>query len=91
MQRPSIGRIVIVRAAPAQNNGAAEAPAIITRVWGDSPAPDGAWCVNLRVLLDGSDATPAKTSVVLYPDQAAADAAKPTLTDTHVAWWPPQF
>ena len=74
----------MVRAAPALNGGGTEAPAIITRArWaGDQ------FRVNLRVLLDGSDATPAKTDVPLFGRKAAADAAVPTRTDTHVAWWP---
>ena len=88
VREPSIGCVVIVRAAPALNNGATQAPAVITRVW--SQQDNGAWTVNVRILLDASDATPAKTSISLFPDQAAADAAVPTLTDTHVAWWPPR-
>lgn len=85
---PSVGRIVVVRAAPHQNNGADEAPAVVTRVWGQRG--DGAWTVNLRVLLDGSDVTPAKTSVALFPDRDAAVAAATGPTDTYVAWWPPR-
>lgn len=48
MQTPTIGRIVIAHNVdPAVNNGAAEAPAIITRVW---PTP----YVNAQVLLDST-------------------------------------
>lgn len=84
-RRPWVGQVVVVRAAPALNGGLPEAPAVITRV-GDEQ--DGAWTVNVRVLLDGSDAVPAKTGVRLYCDRAAADAARPVPTDTHIAWWP---
>lgn len=88
MVYPGIGRLVIVRAHPALNGGGTEAPALITRVH-DDLADDGVPLVNVRVLLDGGDATPAKTRVPLYPTQAMADAAVPTRTNTHVAWWPP--
>lgn len=45
--KPSIGRIVIYRFRPGSyNNGAAEAPAVVVRVWSDS-------CVNLKILMDG--------------------------------------
>lgn len=92
MQQPSIGRVVIVRAAPAQNNGADEAPAVITRVWSPVEAGQtaGSWTVNVRVLLDGVDVVPAKTSISLFPDRESADAAVPTVTNTHVGWWPPR-
>jgi hypothetical protein len=73
--KPSVGRIVLVPADPAKNNGANVAPAIITRVWSDT-------CVNLRVLLD-SDETTWRTSVVFVNDLAAAE-------HTHVWAWPPR-
>ncbi len=84
MQKPSLGRVVIVKVDPSINNGSDEAPAMITRVWSDT-------MVNLRVLLDGADGvhgippTPARTSVTLLE-------SKPDASDTrsHIAWWPPR-
>ena len=55
MSKPTLGRIVLVPADPAVNNGADVAPAVITRVWNDE-------VVNVRVLLD-SDAVQWRTSV----------------------------
>lgn len=55
MPKPSLGRIVLVPADPAVNNGADVAPAVITRVWNDE-------VINVRVLLD-SDAVQWRTSV----------------------------
>lgn len=53
MQRPSLGRVVIVKLSesqlaqiPNRNSGATECPAIIVRVWSDT-------CVNLQCLLNG--------------------------------------
>jgi hypothetical protein len=69
------------------NNGADVAPAIITRVWSD-------YSVNVRVFADASD-VPWQTSVSLYPDRAAADAAVAPAIEMHgdaadprAAWWP---
>lgn len=56
---PEVGDIVLVPADPAENNGATEAPAVITRVW-------SATTVNVHVLHDGP-ATPWLTSLV-YAD-----------------------
>lgn len=55
MPTPSLGRIVLVPADPAVNNGADTAAAVITRVWNDD-------VINVRVLLD-SDAVQWRTSV----------------------------
>lgn len=88
MQKPSLGRIVIVgNLDPAQNNGATEAPAVITRVWPESP--EGVWTINVRVLLDTFSLPPSLTSIRLYND---LDAATPTLAETpaHAAYWPPR-
>lgn len=82
MQTPSIGRIVIAPAEPIGNNGATEAPAIITRVFGQRH--DGGWTVNVRQFLDGHGGE-WKTSLALYDDEATARA-----NGTHVAWWPPR-
>lgn len=89
MTQPSLGRIVIVPADPAVNNGGAEAPAVITRVW--SPG-----MVNVRVLLDGRDVL-WRTSLTLYPSRGAYDAARAQRDaeipsqigrPMHAAWWP---
>ena len=92
MQKPSLGRVVIALVDPATNNGADEAPAIITRVWSDT-------IVNARVLLDG-DQTPWKTSISLHPDREAVDAARSKVAEDsgialsavrmHAAFWPPR-
>lgn len=74
MQKPSIARLVIVSMDPARNNGANEAPAVITRVWSDT-------LINVRVLSDG-DGVEWRTSVELL-DEKPADPR-------HVAWWPPR-
>lgn len=84
---PTIGRVIIVKAAPGEaNNGAEVAPALITRVFG-AELPDGSWTVNARVLLDG-DVVAWRTSLSLFVDEATATAAKPG--SSHVGWWPPR-
>lgn len=78
MQKPSIGRIVLVSPvgmALGESNGATEAAAVITRVWADN-------MVNVRILLDGND-TPWRTSVTLVEDAAAAEGH-------YACWWPPR-
>lgn len=84
MQKPSLARMVIARVDPAMNNGATEAPAVITRVWSEQLDH---WIVNVRVFLDGSNTAPlALTSIRLYktePVHIASDTA-------HCAWWPPR-
>lgn len=91
MQKPSLGRIVIVPANPNANNGADVAPAIITRVWSDT-------LVNCRVLLDGTTLD-WKTSITLYagPDELAEALAKRDADNPHMvgtpffgAYWPPR-
>lgn len=84
VQKPSLGRIVLVPALGIANNGAEQAPAVITRVW--SQTADGAWTVNLRVLADSAEVPQWRTSVLLYDTQELADAA----SSTFVAWWPPR-
>lgn len=76
---PSIARMVIVPMDPAFNNGAEEAPAIITRVWNQG-------CVNVRILADGDGNPEWRTSVALHPDEESARANG----SRHVAWWPPR-
>ena len=47
---PRVGDVVLVAADPALNNGAEQAPAVITRVWSST-------VVNARVLYDGNAVT----------------------------------
>jgi hypothetical protein len=75
MQKPSVGRVVLVPADPAENNGAAVAPAIVTRVWTDE-------CINVHVLLDGPK-TEWRTSVT-YTDSFEDDGNR------HRWTWPPR-
>lgn len=78
---PSIGRVVIASVTSAENNGATEAPAIVTRVWKDHP--DGGWLVNLRILCDSENII-WRTSARLYDEPPAS----PVLGD---CWWPPRI
>lgn len=79
MQKPSLGRIVLVKTGPMQlagySNGTDVAPAIITRVWSDT-------LVNVRVLLD-SEHTPCKTSVALVESAEEAEGG-------YACYWPPR-
>lgn len=77
---PSLGRIVLTRVIPEMNNGATEAPAVVTRVWG--PHPAGGWNVNLWVLPD-SDNILWRTSVRLLDE-------RPDEPNDVTAWWPPR-
>lgn len=88
MQKPSIGRIVIVSVDPARNNGATEAPAQICRVWSDA-------LINVRALLDGREVD-WMTSVPLYATQEDFAAAKAEIEQSGdgmmpAAWWPPRI
>jgi hypothetical protein len=65
-----------------KNNGAEEAPALVTRVW--SQRADGSWTVNVRVISDSADVPEWRTSVALYDTEADARAAG----GTHTAWCP---
>ena len=92
--RPSAGRIVLVTVRPTTNNGAEVAPAIITRVWTDE-------MVNVAVFLDGASGAQARTSVPLFADREALDAAaalRAADQDPHTAgttftaaYWPPRI
>ncbi|MEU9349044.1 hypothetical protein AB0D74_48390 [Streptomyces sp. NPDC048278] len=75
MPTPSLGRVVLVPADPAVNNGSNIAPAVITRVWNDD-------VINVRVLLD-SDAVQWRTSVK-YADSLD------DIQHTHAWTWPPR-
>lgn len=81
MQKPSIGRIVIVPADPAINNGADQAPAIVVRAW--ERYGDGPQLVNVHVLLDG-EGVQWRTSVELLDERPENFAGR------HIAWWPPR-
>lgn len=82
MQKPSLGRIVLVDVPVINlndNNGWGTAPAIITRVWSDT-------CVNVRVMYDQSEFTPSqavKTSLTLCETQQEA-------ADRYGCYWPPR-
>jgi hypothetical protein len=75
MQKPSLGRVVIVPTDPNMNNGSDEAYATITRVWSDV-------LVNIRVTGDSPSSDEWRTSVTLVAEKP--EDAK------HVAWWPPR-
>ncbi|MFJ2392847.1 hypothetical protein ACIOTI_08875 [Streptomyces sp. NPDC087843] len=64
---PEIGDVVLVPVDPAENNGAAEAPAVVTRVW-------SATTVNVRVLHDGRD-LPWRTSLTYREDLDGIEGA----------------
>lgn len=64
---PEVGDIVLVPVDPAENNGSAEAPAVVTRVW-------SATTVNVRVLHDG-DTSSWRTSLVYREDLDGIEGA----------------
>lgn len=70
-----MGRIVMVPMDPEGNNGATEAPAVITRVWSDT-------MVNVRIFGDNAVAAEWRTSVTLLTERPE--------DPKHVAWWPPR-
>lgn len=94
VQRPSLGRIVHVLVHPHLNNGTDVAPAVITRVHGQTEA--GRWVVNLRVFLDGNNhAHEWARRRELHADEASARAAvehsipdHPVWGVGHAAFWP---
>jgi hypothetical protein len=87
MQKPSVGRIVLVPmdAINLPGNGADVAPAVITRVWSDT-------MVNLQVFLDAG-AVVAKTSAHLYDTAEDATAGAPSAERAYAqlrCYWPPR-
>lgn len=78
-QQPSLGRIVLVAADPAMNNGADTAPAVITRVWTGT-------AINVRVLLDSDGAPPWRTSLTYADALDGLDASERPSRWT----WPPR-
>lgn len=83
MQKPSLGRIVLVVGGAAKSNGAEVAPAIITRVF--SEHPDGGWTINATVLPDYGQPALA-SSLRLVDDEDTARA----LPGGYGAFWPPR-
>jgi hypothetical protein len=80
MQKPSLGRIVLVIVDPSSNNGSVLAPAVITRVWPDTDL------VNVRVIRDTPGDLESRTSMKLVDDEDAAHAAGASIT----CFWPPR-
>lgn len=78
-QKPSLGRIVLVSVDPAMNNGAAEAPAVITRVWNDT-------VINVRVLTDSDSVPEWRTSLTHRDTFDGLDA----FLDPRRWTWPPR-
>lgn len=75
-QRPSVGHIVLVPMDPTKNNGATQAPAVITRVW-------SAETVNARVLSDTNHGDVEWRTSITYAD---------TLDGVLHRWtWPPRI
>jgi hypothetical protein len=82
-QVPSLGRIVLVPTEPTLNNGATEAPAVITRVWSQTT-------INARLMLDTGDVpeTDLRTSLTYIEDLADAGTGRERL----FRWtWPPRI
>lgn len=78
---PSVGDIVLVAMDPAFNNGSAEAPAVVTRVWSKTT-------VNVRVLADHGASPQWFTSLVYAESLAEAAAAAATGVIPAVWTWP---
>ncbi|WP_405611354.1 hypothetical protein [Streptomyces sp. NBC_01508] len=83
MQKPSLGRVVLVLVAPVTNGGSDVAPATVVRV--HNQRPDGTWVVGLKVHLDSSTSSRWVKTVRLFPDEEAARA-----NDGEAAFWPPR-
>lgn len=80
MQKPSLGRNVLVKVDPAMNNGSDTASATITRVWSDD-------MVNIRVTLDAFTMPLWLTSVVLCANEEEALSG---LDSVRSCYWPPR-
>lgn len=83
--KPSIGRIVTAVGFKARSNGTDEAPAMITRVWGQRE--DGVWTVNATLFPDNKDPQ-LITSVLLYPSPDAARETYAANEQTTALHWP---
>lgn len=70
-----------------ENNDATEAPAIITRVWGqassEDPSVPGPWVVNVTAFPDSSPPMP-MTSISIHESEASARGAHPS----SAGFWP---
>lgn len=81
MNKPTICRVLIAVGFRARSNGTDEAPAIITRTWGDGGV------VNALIFRD--DAMPQSvTSVKVYEDEAAAREAIAGNDQATALYWP---
>lgn len=97
MQKPSVGRIVLVTVDPKINNGADVAPAIITRVWSEGRDvtlignPRDTACINVKVFLDQYQER-WLTSITLYEERQDDTEAVPHDVDGNprYAYWPPR-
>lgn len=103
-RRAAIGRTVIFPMLAQDNNGASEAPATITRVWGHGEVDGGGQqfpyeTINVRVLGDNAAVPEWRTSIKLFQTEhearAAVDAILKGMLDGStapeapaVAWWP---
>lgn len=85
--KPTIGRVVIV--VGVISNGAANHPALITRVWSDSDTRDGPVAINLTVFPDMSSPK-LFSSVLLFDTAEAAQAHVQANQHSVAAYWPPR-
>lgn len=83
MQKPALGRNVLVKVDKTQNNGSDTASATIVRVWSDT-------AVNIRVTLDAFSLPLWMTSVQLVEDEAAAIDYQRANPHSYVCYWPPR-
>jgi hypothetical protein len=83
---PSVGRIILVLVDPTKNNGSEIAPAIITRVWSETP---NGWCVNYKIFYDGVTIPGYASSAYLVADEQAARENETAMRGTR-AFWPPR-
>jgi hypothetical protein len=82
VQKPSLGRVVLVVGEAAKSTGVDVAPATIMHVWGEHP--DGGHTVNLHVLPDATGSTRIATGVRLVETEDEARALLPS----NAAYWP---
>ena len=74
-----LGQIVIAKTHPGANNGADEAPAVVTRIWNMT---DDCCMANLSVFADVSGRMDPMSSVNVHPTREAAEASG----ETRFAW-----
>lgn len=87
---PTIGRVVLVQnLEPHINNGATEAPATITRVWGQ--AGPGLYTVNVKVQLDAHSDLWLTSLYLAVDEDGSAEVYRRSTVDRPVhAIWPPR-